>query len=110
MYVYIIYTSFFHPPFLCAVEINAAISLETLRPAHYPQSASLGLVRKVVSYGLFYAAFVGGALLCFGYWFKNTRRKDDGDVCLFSYFCTPIKHIIDMQAGEVNLVIRLPRG
>ncbi len=64
--------------FFSVIEINAALILETLRPADYPQSASLKHIRKALSNVLFYASCGGGAVLCFGYWYNNTRRKDDG--------------------------------
>ena len=63
---------------LTAIEINAALLLETVRPADNPHSASLMRTQWLLSYGLFYLAFVGGAVICFAYWYNNTRRKDDG--------------------------------
>jgi hypothetical protein len=68
------------------IEINAALLLETMRPADHPQSASLMQIRKIVSYGLFYAAFAGGAVICLAYWYNNTRRKDDGNINIMLSF------------------------
>jgi hypothetical protein len=66
-----------------------------VRPADNPHSSILKEVQRSISYFVFYTAFVGGSFVCLGFWYANTRRKDDGKKIIYTYICTHTHEIYD---------------